>query len=100
MYLENYTAILHRAPEQLVRLWTFAVLIPQAEFYGRDVVVADREFVEQGSDECLAYAAEHEVAFLVVGDPFAATTHTDLLTRCHEKKVTALIEVEICVTCP
>ena len=29
-------------------------------------------------------AKEHDVAFCVVGDPFGATTHTDLFLRCRE----------------
>ncbi|KAF2835166.1 Diphthine synthase [Patellaria atrata CBS 101060] len=37
--------------------------------------------VESSSDEILADADKVDVAFLVVGDPFGATTHTDLLLR-------------------
>ncbi|KAL3142570.1 diphthine synthase, variant 2 [Trebouxia sp. C0009 RCD-2024] len=32
-------------------------------------------------------AKEHSVAFLVVGDPFGATTHTDLQIRAHQKGI-------------
>ena len=59
----------------------------QSEFYGKEVIVADREFVEQDSDECIDFAREHDVAFLVVGDPLAATTHTDIMSRCRQKNV-------------
>ena len=72
----------------LARPLTFHPL-PQSQFYQKEVIVADREFVESGSDECIDFAKEHNVAFLVVGDPFAATTHTDLVTRCCEKGVCA-----------
>jgi diphthine synthase len=34
------------------------------------VIVADREMVESSSEDILAGAAEVDVAFLVVGDPF------------------------------
>lgn len=44
-------------------------------------MVADREMVEQGADEILEKAKGVNVAFLVVGDPFGATTHTDLVLR-------------------
>lgn len=45
------------------------------------MLLADRELVESGADEILRDAATEDVAFLVVGDPFGATTHTDLLLR-------------------
>jgi hypothetical protein len=38
-----------------------------SEFYGREVVVADREMVEQGADEFLDRAKHEDVALLVVG---------------------------------
>lgn len=41
--------------------------------------------VEQGADAFLEQARTDDVALLVVGDPFGATTHTDLLTRCKAK---------------
>ena len=59
----------------------------QEKFYGKSIIVADRDFVEQGADELLSYAESSEVAFLVVGDPFGATTHTDLILRAKEKGV-------------
>ncbi|KAI5123837.1 hypothetical protein M0805_009129 [Coniferiporia weirii] len=49
------------------------------EFYGRAVILADREMVELESDEILHGGADKEdVSLLVVGDPFGATTHTDM----------------------
>jgi diphthine synthase len=47
-------------------------------------VIADREMVESNSDEILRDAANVDVAFCVVGDPFGATTHTDLVLRARE----------------
>lgn len=75
VYLESYTSILTCGQEKL------------EEFYGRPLILADRELVEQGADDILANADSVEVAFLVVGDPFGATTHTDLLLRAKEKKI-------------
>lgn len=43
--------------------------------------MADRDLVEQGSDDILKNADVEDVALLVVGDPFSATTHTDLFLR-------------------
>ena len=42
----------------------------QEAFYGKEVVVADRDMVEMDSDEILRDADKVDVAFLVVGDPF------------------------------
>ena len=46
------------------------VASPQEAFYGKNVIVADREMVESAADDILAGAKEIDVAFLVVGDPF------------------------------
>lgn len=40
--------------------------------------------VESHSDDILAGAHDKDVAFLVVGDPFSATTHTDFALRCRQ----------------
>ncbi|KAK0627639.1 tetrapyrrole methylase [Immersiella caudata] len=75
VYLEAYTSIL---------LVDKTVL---ESFYGRPVIVADREMVESNSDEILHNAATEDVAFLVVGDPFGATTHTDIVLRARELNI-------------
>ncbi|KAK3709931.1 diphthine synthase [Vermiconidia calcicola] len=72
VYLEAYTAVLLVPKEQL------------EAYYGRYVILADREMVESQSDEILKDADTKDVAFLVVGDPFSATTHTDLALRCRQ----------------
>ena len=84
----------------------------QEEFYGKPVLLADRDMVEQassdarpcqilsaschpavaaaqGCDEMLEQSKTEDVAFLVVGDPFAATTHTDLILRAVEMGIKA-----------
>ena len=76
IYLENYTSVLCCSAETLER------------FYEREITVCDRAFVESdGVDGMLKRAEEEDVAFLVVGDCFAATTHADLVLRAHEKNV-------------
>lgn len=57
-------------------------------FYGKEVIVADREFVESGCEKMIQQAKSENVSFLVVGDPFCATTHTDLYLRCIEQGFT------------
>ncbi|KAJ9648892.1 diphthine synthase [Coniosporium apollinis] len=75
VYLEAYTAILLVDKEKL------------EAFYGRPVTIADREMVESSSDDILADASNVDVAFLVVGDPFSATTHSDLVLRARELSI-------------
>ncbi|OBT41301.1 hypothetical protein VE00_08417 [Pseudogymnoascus sp. WSF 3629] len=75
VYLENYTAILLVETKVL------------EEYYGRPVIVADREMVESDSDSILKGAETEDVAFLVVGDPYGATTHTDLTIRARELSI-------------
>lgn len=74
VYLEHYTSILMAATQEDLE-----------DFYGKPVILADRELVESGSDEILLDADKEDVAFLVVGDPFGATTHTDLVLRAKKK---------------
>ncbi|ATY63978.1 diphthine synthase [Cordyceps militaris] len=75
VYLEAYTSIL---------------LVDQTvleKYYERSIILADREMVESNSDEILRNAQDEDVAFLVVGDPFGATTHTDLVLRARELNI-------------
>lgn len=51
------------------------------------MIPADRELVESNADEILPQKQDEDVAFLVVGDPFGATTHTDLVLRANEKNI-------------
>lgn len=66
VYLENYTSLLQRSVEDL------------EEFYNREIILADREMTEQGMYHIAEESKEEDVAFLVVGDPFSATTHIEL----------------------
>ena len=76
VFLENYTSILHVPCDQL------------SAFYGREVELADRELVESAAEVILdAATGDQEAALLVVGDPFAATTHSDLLLRAQERGI-------------
>jgi len=50
-------------------------------------------------DEILPKRVDEDVAFLVVGDPFCATTHTDLVLRAKEKNIQVIRERNICYIC-
>jgi diphthine synthase len=80
IFLEAYTSVLGVDRERL------------EEFYGIPITVADRDMVEQQvEDLVLVPAKTKKVAFLVVGDPVCATTHTDLWLRARQMG----IEVEM-----
>lgn len=75
VYLESYTSILSIDLKDLER------------FYGCSILEADRELVENNADEILPKDEKENVAFLVVGDPFGATTHSDLILRARAKNI-------------
>jgi len=79
IYLESYTSILGVKKENLEK------------FYGKPVIEADRECCETGIDDILDRISKSDptlnYAFLVVGDPFCATTHTDLFLRAVKLKI-------------
>ncbi|KAK9220414.1 hypothetical protein WN943_009065 [Citrus x changshan-huyou] len=74
VYIEAYTSLL-----------SFGLstdgLSTLEKLYGKPIALADREMVEEKADKILSESQESNVAFLVVGDPFGATTHTDLVVR-------------------
>uniref|UniRef100_A0A8W8KL27 diphthine methyl ester synthase n=1 Tax=Magallana gigas TaxID=29159 RepID=A0A8W8KL27_MAGGI len=83
VYLEAYTSILTVGKDAL------------EEFYGREIILADRDMVETNSDEILRELKRKMLLFLllVIHLEFAlefhtlyrATTHTDLVLRAKEK---------------
>ncbi|MBT3304628.1 diphthine synthase [Candidatus Woesearchaeota archaeon] len=77
LYLETYTSKL-----------TNATITDLEKFYKKKIIKADREVVEkQAETTILKDAKTKKVSFLVMGDPFSATTHMDLLQRAREKKI-------------
>ncbi|KIM30483.1 hypothetical protein M408DRAFT_286302 [Serendipita vermifera MAFF 305830] len=75
VYLEAYTSILMIEQSKL------------EEFYGKTLIVADRDTVETDSDAILDGADQVDVALLIVGDPFGATTHADILLRARARGI-------------
>lgn len=69
IYLEHYTSLLGVDKEKL------------SDLYGKEVILADREMVESEADRLFENSKSENVSFLVVGDPFGATTHTDIVLR-------------------
>ncbi|MBW0502217.1 hypothetical protein O181_041932 [Austropuccinia psidii MF-1] len=76
VFLEGYTSILMESQKEDLEM-----------LYEQKVITTDREMVETQSDEIINDAQKENVAFLVVGDPFGATTHIDLLLRCDQKNI-------------
>jgi diphthine synthase len=76
VYLENYTAKINCNLNYLEKL------------YGKKLILADRKLVEMDAEKTiLPQAKTKEVAFLVVGDVFSATTHMDLYMRARKMKI-------------
>lgn len=75
VFLETYTSKLQVDKTRL------------EEFYGKEIISADRNMVESDSDRILDPAKDSDVSFLVIGDPFGATTHSDLFLRAREKGI-------------
>lgn len=74
VYLETYSSTLACSVADLER------------FYGKKVIPANRELVEQGN-EIVDRAAFSDVALLVIGDPLAATTHIDIMLRAKKRGI-------------
>lgn len=76
VYAEFYTAILTGTTHSQLE-----------EFLQKPIQVLDRLGVEAGARKLVKEARTKEVALLTAGDPLTATTHTDLMMRCHEHAV-------------
>jgi len=76
VFLEAYTSVLAAPKERLEAA------------YGKAITVADRNLVESEAERIYLPAKDKDVAFLVVGDPLCATTHTDIILRAREVGVT------------
>src|SRR3989344_4573906 len=80
VYLEEYTSKLvehdHRKLEKMA---------------GKKVVIATRDMVEEGAEKMVKEAKKEEVALLVVGSPFAATTHAEFLLLCRKHAVKMIV---------
>src|SRR3989344_6765066 len=79
LYLDNYTSALQCGKEDLDK------------FYGKKIILADRNLVETKANEIIEKAKHASVGLLVVGDVFGATTHIDLLMQAKKAGIRAII---------
>ena len=79
IYLEDYTSVLNCKKEDLEK------------FYGKKIILARRNLVEEDNNEILENAKTKNVAFLVSGDPLVATTHIDLFLRAKKEEIKCTI---------
>lgn len=75
IYLENYTSILSCDVKKLEK------------FYGKKVILADRNLVETETEKIVKEALKKDVAFLVIGSPLMATTHVSLILEANKQNV-------------
>jgi len=75
VYLENYTSRLNPPIEELEKL------------YCQKIIPADRDMVENRTEQIISSAENLNVAFLVMGDPFGATTHSTILLAARKKGI-------------
>ena len=75
VFLETYTSI---SPASISEL---------EEFYGKEIIAADRNLVESEAEKIIEAGKKGNACFLVSGDVFSATTHTDLYLRARKEGV-------------
>ena len=77
LYLEEYTSKLVNATRKDLE-----------KFYGKEIISADRDLVENKAKETiLKDAKDKNIAFLIIGDSFSATTHVDLRLRADQLNI-------------
>src|SRR3989338_5153854 len=79
VYLENYTSVLNCSKDDLEK------------FYGKKIIPANRNMVENDDNEIIRNSKTKNVAFLVIGDPFSATTHIDLWMRAKKEGIKCFV---------
>ena len=75
VFLEHYTSIQKLSKQNY------------EDFFEKEIIIADRNLVEKQAQKILEHAKKHDISFLVVGDVFQATTHTDLYLRAKKQDI-------------
>lgn len=75
IYLENYTSRLQCNVKDLEGL------------YKKKIIIATRNLVEEGMDSILGEAKKKDIALLIIGSVFAATTHINYLIEGKNKNI-------------
>lgn len=78
IYFEYYTSVYNSTKEEI------------ETFLNKEIIMANRELVENNS-QLLENAKTKNVAFLVIGDVFAATTHIELYQQAKKQQI--LVEI-------
>ncbi|MEK6840117.1 MAG: diphthine synthase [Nanoarchaeota archaeon] len=77
VYLESYTSRLSNEN------------IPALEkLYGKKIIRASRSTIEEQEAQILREAQEQDIAILIPGSPFSATTHMELVLSARKKNIT------------
>ena len=72
IYLENYTSKLQVSKKDLEK------------FYKKKIIEANRNLIENNFDEIIKKSKKANIALLIIGDIFSATTHISIYNRCRE----------------
>lgn len=75
IYLENYTSLLQCTPQDLETL------------YQKPITIANRTLSENFDSKILTQAKTKNIAFLIIGDPVAATTHIELFKQAKQQHI-------------
>ncbi len=75
IYLENYTSLLQCTKQDLETL------------YQKSITLADRNQSENFDHQLLSEAKTKSIAFLIIGDPIAATTHIELFKQAKQQHI-------------
>ena len=75
IYLENYTSLLQSSIRELENL------------YKKKIFLADRNLVENKFSEIIQRAKDLDIALLIIGDVFSATTHIAILQEARLNKI-------------
>jgi len=79
IYLEGYTSLLQCPLQKL------------EELYQKKIILLDRQGVENHSEKLIQEAKSKNIALLIIGDVFGATTHISLLKEAKEHQVNVKI---------
>jgi len=75
IYLENYTSKMQVSVKEFEK------------FYNKSIKVVDRDFVEKQIEKVFEKAKTQDIAILVKGDVYSATTHIDLYLRAKKANI-------------
>lgn len=79
LYLEDYTSQFYASKDEL------------EQYYGKKILLADRQFTETKTTEILDTAKKRHVGFLVIGAPFSATTHIELFLAAKKRNISVAV---------